>query len=164
MNSVVHVAVKLTRGPRLLGLVFMLAGIFSILSPQLLEVDQSDNRSLWIGLAFALIGLLASGIYSGIEVDMSGKRFRNFRAFLGIKLGDWTDIPALNGIYLFSQTEEFTSMPNGITPTLSGNVTDFYVMGISTDTKPVFSLAYEEKAKAQEAAEKISKGLEVSLR
>lgn len=164
MKSVVTVNVKLTQGPRLLGLICILAGILSILSPQFMEVSMPGNRSLWIGLVFMLAGLLISGIYRGTEIDISGKRFRNYQAYFGIKTGEWNNIPDLDGIYLFSQSEEFANMPNGITPTLSGTWTDFYVMAISKEITPVFSLVYTDRDPAQSVAERLSQGLGVSLK
>ena len=164
MSVVQSANVKWSSGHRILGLIFMAAGIFSILMPLFMEAPLSDNRSSWIGIVFILFGLPISTSFGGTEVNTSTRQFRSYRALLGIRWGNWQPLPAMDGLYTISLTGEIDYLPNGITPTLSGKVTDYYVMAVSADLKPLFYLSYPTEAQARKVAQELATGLGVPLK
>ena len=164
MNHITFPKVKLLSGQRILGLIVLVAGTASMLSPLFLGDPFADNRPLYTGMGFALAGIILSGFSNGTDIDLDSKRYRKYSSFLGVKRGEWMNIPALDGIYVVSHTEITTRPPNDISPVMNGPVTDFYVMAIGDSPEPVFGHGYRSERKAQEMAERLSKGLGAPLK
>jgi len=153
--------VKLFSGPRLLGMAFIGAGLFSIASPYFMQ--ESSGNSLLIGLCFAVFGLIITTTHKGTRVDTDNKRIQAYQAILGYKTGEWNAIPNLEGIYVTNTTDEHSNLPNGISPTLSGKVTDYHVMAISEDMQPVFALNFSDIDKAKKVAKQLGEALAVKV-
>ena len=141
-----------------------MAGLLSIVGYLVLDELNRTNRSVWGGLAFIVFGGLISTSYRGTQIDVSGKRFRLFQAILGYRFGKWESLPTLAGIYSISHSGEYTNLPNGISPTLSGKVTDYHVLAVSADLEPLFYLTYPAESQARKVARELATGLGVPLK
>lgn len=142
-----HKKRQLFSGPHLLGMLFILAGIFSLVSPYLIE-DTSADRSLYIGIGGIGFGLMVVSTYSGILIDFKGKRVKQYNAILGCKLGNWTKLPQITSVRLVTDRYEATNMANGVSPTLSGEVTDYVAFLCNPAGEPELSMVYTREEKA----------------
>ena len=156
--------VKIHTGLRLMGMVLLVGGLVSIFLPYFIDIAGESGKSLWTGLAFGLIGFFMAGASNGNEVDLTQKKHRHYKYFWGYKWGEWSDIPELDGIYYLKHSYEEDRTPNGISPTVSGRVTDHHVLGLIDEDTLVFSLKYYRAEKAQQAADQLSKALNVPLK
>lgn len=151
-------------GTRLLGLLFLLAGIFSLLGPDLIDGLEESSRSSWTGAAFVSFGLIVMNTYKGTLIDLNNKRFKTYSALAGLRRGTWQELPELSEVIVASITSERTNLPNGISPTLSGNTTAHFLLLMTGSAQAVLSLQFEKAPKAQQAAGLISEALELPVR
>ncbi len=147
MNSYHHKKRELFSGPHLLGVLFILAGTFSLISPYLIE-DTSAERSLYIGIGGVSFGLMVVSAYSGVIIDFKEKRVKEYSAFLGYKFGQWADLPEIASVRLVTDRYEATNVPNGVSPTLSGEVTDYVALLCTPEGQPTLSMVYTKEEKA----------------
>lgn len=147
MNSYHHKKRELFSGPHLLGMLFILAGTFSLISPYFIE-ETSPGRSLYIGIGGIGFGLMVVSTYSGVLIDFKQKRMKQYSAILGYKLGQWTELPEIASVRLVTDRYEATNMANGVSPTLSGEVTDYVALLCTPEGEPILSMVYTEEEKA----------------
>ncbi len=134
-------------GPHLLGLLFTLAGAFSFVSPYFIE-GTSPDRSLYIGIGGVCFGLLVLSVYGGTLIDFKGKRIKTYYAVLGYRFGEWKELPDIASVRLIAHSYKDTNVANGISPTLSGEVTDYVGILYDQEEQPVASLVYAREKKA----------------
>ena len=158
-----HSATGVFSSHRLIGILFVLAGLLSIASPYFMEEAGSGGRSLWVGIAFISIGVLVNSLFKGVLVDLADKRFKLYQSVLGLKSGNWESLDKAKSVRLIQITEHSTNLPNGISPTLSGNITDFHVVVISKDEQALFSMSYSSEQKAREVAKSLASGLDITF-
>lgn len=156
-----HRSITLFSGPHLLGMLFTLAGTFSLISPYLIE-DTSANRSLYIGLGGIGFGLAILSIYGGTLINFKGKKIKEYHAVLGYKFGEWKDLPDITSVRLIAHSYEDTNISNGISPTLSGEVTDYLGVLCNQEEEPVVSLLFTREKKAIAEINKIADQLGIT--
>jgi hypothetical protein len=154
---------NLISGPHLLGPVLIIAGLFALLSPLFLESESSIEKIIGVGVGAIVIGLGIVSSYGGTLIDFTEKRFKEYFSIGGYKLGEWADLPDISIVKLISNSYVFTNIPNGISPTFSGKVTDFKIFLYSDASKPVFSFIYSNKDKAIKKAKKLASNLNAEL-
>lgn len=113
-------------------------------------------KILGIGVGAIIIGLLIVTSFSGTIIDFTHGRFREYTSIGGLKFGDWSSIPVISKIVLISASYTATNTPNGISPTLSGKVTDFKTLLYSDSAKRVISFTYTSKEKASRDAKSLA--------
>lgn len=155
-----HKRRALFSGPHLLGFLFTLAGIFSLISPYFIE-ETSPGRSLYIGIGGIGFGLTVLSSYGGTLVDFNGNKVKEYNAILGYKFGEWTNLPDITSVRLIAHSYEDTNISNGISPTLSGEVTDYIGVLCTQNEEPVVSLVYTKEKKAIAEIRKIADRLGV---
>lgn len=154
---------NLVSGPHLLGPVLIIAGLFALLSPLFLESGSSMEKIIGVGVGAIVIGLGIVSSYSGTLIDFTEKRFKEYFSIGGYKFGEWENLPDISTIKVISNSYVITNIPNGISPTFSGKVTDFKIFLYSDVSKPVFSFVYSNKNKAIQKAKKLAYNLNAEL-
>lgn len=141
-------------GPRLLGFLLVGAGLLALISPWLIESGSSIEKSIAVGLAASLIGLILISLSSGILLDFRENRIKYFQNVLWMKFGDWEQIPQVQEIELIHHSYQSKNIPNGITPTMSGKMTMYKCVLKSSDTI-ILSLDFSKEKEALVVVEEI---------
>ncbi len=113
-------------------------------------------KILGIGVGAIIIGILIVTSYSGSIIDITKGRFKEYTSIAGYKFGEWSTLPEISKITLISTSYTATNTPNGISPTLSGKVTDFKTLLYSDSAKPILSFTYTSKVKASRDAKSLA--------
>ncbi len=150
-------------GPHLLGILLILAGVFALVSPMFLKSGVSIERVLAVGIGALIIGLLIVSSYGGTLIDFSQKRFKDYTSIVGYKYGEWMTMPDIVTIKVTSSSYRSTNTSNGISPTLSGKVTDFKIFLYANSPQPIFSFEYSSKRKAVKKAQRLAADLKADL-
>ena len=154
---------NLVSGPHLLGTLLIIGGLFALVSPTFLKSGSSMERILAVGIGALILGLLIISSYSGTLIDFSQKRFKEYLSFGGYKFGEWMALPDILKIKVISNSYISTNTPNGISPTLSGKVTDFKILLYSDAHQPVFSFKYANKDKVVKQGRHLAVNLNADL-
>ena len=141
----------------------IVAGVFALASPTFLASTSSMERIIAVGLGAILIGLFITFSYSGTLIDFPQNRFNEYTSFGGYKSGEWESLPAIVKVKAVQKSYISTNTPNGVSPTLSGKVTDYIVLLYADAAKPLFSFEYSKKAKAEKEARQLASQLKAEL-
>lgn len=154
---------NLVSGPHILGPLLIVAGLVALVGALIFENDGSMVRTLIVGGGAIVLGLLIINSYEGTLIDLRNKRIKTYNSIAGYKLGDWTALPDISLVKVISTSYVRTNVPNGISPTFSGKVTDFKILLYSDDTKPTLAFVYSKKKKAVKQATKLATNLNAEL-
>jgi hypothetical protein len=119
------------------------------------------EREFAIGIGAIIVGLLIISSYDGPLIDFTQKRFKEYLSIGSYKFGEWVALPDI--IKVISTSYIRRNTPNGISPTLSGKVTDFKTLIYSNSPKPEFSLKYSNMDKAVKHARRLAADLNADL-
>jgi len=154
---------NLLSGPHFVGALFIIAGLFALLSPLFFSIETSIERVIGVGMGAVILGLLIITSYSGTAIDFKEKRFKEYVTIAGYRTGKWTILPTIIKVKLISNSRMETNKPNGISPTLSAKVTDFKILLYSKSSEPMLSFVYSKRNKAMKVAEILSAQLNADL-
>lgn len=154
---------NLFSGIHLLGILLLFAGLFALVSPLFLSSGSSMTKILSVGTGSCFIGLLIILTYSGTLIDTSKNQFKEYVSIIGFRMGSWQDLPKIREIKVVSSTRFQRNIPNGISPTLSGKVTDHSILIYSDSDWPVFSFSYSNQSKATKQANFLAERLNSEL-
>lgn len=154
---------NLVSGPHILGPLLIVAGLVALVSAVIFKNDVTLVRTLLVGGGAIVLGLLIINSYDGTLIDLRNKRIKTYNSIAGYKLGDWTALPDISLVKVISTSYVRTNVPNGISPTFSGKVTDFKILLYSDDTKPTLAFVYSKKKKAVKQATKLATNLNAEL-
>lgn len=118
---------------------------------------------LGAGMGALIPGLVIVSSYGGTLIDFTKKRFKAYWSIGGYKFGEWKKLPVILKVKVISTSYIRTNTPNGISPTLSGKVTDFKTLIYSNASKPVFSFVYSNRDKALKHAKSLASKLNADL-
>jgi hypothetical protein len=163
MNSFKYKNRNLLSGPHFIGSLFIIAGLFALTSPVFFNIETSIERVIGVGVGALIFGLFLTTTYSGTIIDFSKKRYKQYWTIAGYKTGEWTTLPTIIKVKVISSSRIETNNPNGISPTLSGKVTDFKVLLCSNSSKPSLSFVYSKKEKSMKDAKILASHLNAEL-
>jgi hypothetical protein len=143
---------------RLLAICLIAAGLIVLLVPFFFEVDTDSQKIGLVGGGAFLIGMLLISIYSGTLIDFQKHRFREYQSILWFKFGKWEALPRIEHVELIHHSFRSTNTPNGISPTLSQQVTIYKCVLLSNSTK-FLALDYTKEKDAIADLEEIREGL-----
>ncbi|MEL6535082.1 MAG: hypothetical protein AAFQ98_06705, partial [Bacteroidota bacterium] len=106
------------------------------------------TRILSLGIGAIVIGLVILTSYTGVTIDYQTGRIRHYSSICGFKSGAWEDLPNIYSVEVISDTYTSTDTPNGVSPTLSGKVTDYKIILCRDDGGQVVSFEYTKKIPA----------------
>ena len=153
-----------SNGFHLLGLILLPVGVFLLIAPVFIEGLESLERSLFVGIGALVLGLIILSTYGGVMVSFQDRKIKEYYSFCGYKTGEWLPLPEQMSTELRSFSYKSTNTPNGISPTLSGKITEYRTFLYSGDSvDPVVYLRYTNQAQAIREAKLLSTHLEADL-
>ena len=129
------------------GYVFIFFGLAVFIFSALLEVYRGYFYiGGTIGLVFTLLGLWLSFSYYGVEIRLDKKKIRNFKAYMGIKVGGWHNLPAYESVIVEKVNPDNPSSFKGITPAIRWYKIRYIVVLASGARAQIFSVKPNTKA------------------
>jgi len=122
-------------GVRLLGIILMPAGLLVLFVPLFFEVSTDLQKIGIVGGGSFLVGVILVSIYSGTLLDFEKSRFKEYQSIFWFKIGDWKELPKIEQAELILHSFRSRNTPNGISPTLSHDVTIYKCVLISHGSK-----------------------------
>lgn len=150
-------------GPHLLGLIFIAAGFFTLVSPLFMPGDNSTTKAFIVGATSIVFGGMVITSYPGTFFDFENKRYKTYYALVGYKFGPWKTLPTVKLVKVFPYTFKGSMTPNGVNPTPTIQVTKYIVALYGDQPKPVVALEYENKNQALEGSIILSDALKATL-
>ena len=147
-------------GYLLAGTVSILMGLAVWITPFFLGVETPFLKILLVGGIPLLLGLGLISTFSGTLIDFEKKKIRRYQSILWIKTGKWEPLPRVNHTELIHHTYQHSNIPNGISPTISYEITTYKcVLKLEGNELLVFDYAREKDA--IRALAQIQKGLQL---
>ena len=163
MSSLNHKSRNLLSGPHLLGTLLLIAGLFALISPTFLESGSSPEKIAAVGIGAVILGLIIVTSYRGTIIDFAKHRFKDYQTIGGYKFGHWTPMPEILQVKVVSHSYISHDTPNGVSPTLSGKVTDLKTFVYTGDATPFLSFDHTSRDKAVKYATQLANNLHVEL-
>lgn len=163
MKNYLHTKISLFSGPHLLGMLFIVMGVFTLLSPAFLKSDSPPEQAYIIGIIATGLGIMIVTLYEGTAIDFQKKRVKTFTAFMGYRFGKWEALPKIDRVVVIKAHHSITNTPNGISPTLSGTVIEHRVFLYAENPRPVYQFTYSDQKRAVRAAQLLSSNLDVTF-
>jgi len=154
---------NLFTGPRVLGVLFLLAGIIFLIIPIAVEDLEITSRTLWIGIGAIVFGLFVMSTQSGIFISFDKLRLKEYTYILGFKVGEWISISDVCILSISTETSRTNNTPNGISPTLSRYTTNHWVHMYGPNNVLIHSILYDKKEMALKHSKLIATQLGTEL-
>lgn len=158
MGKFNHTYRTIWSGGRFLGLILISMGVVVVLTPLFMEVE---TEVLEIGLVAGiptLIGLILISTYTGTLLDFQNRKYKEYQSVFWFKFGEWQELPKIERAEMVLHSFRSRNVPNGISPTLSGEVTIYKCVVIANGTK-FLALDFAREKDAIAALQKIKTGL-----
>ena len=146
-----------------MGPLLVLAGLFAFASPYFFTLTVSMMRVWAVGTLSCLLGVVILTSYPGMLIDFTQARYKEYYTVCGIKFGQWVGLPKINSVRVVSATYTSTNTANGISPTLSGKVTEYRLQLLSAEGTPALSLPYASRKKATRQAQRMAQRWAITL-
>ncbi len=145
MNHLHYVNRK--NGLQIVGGILILMGLIVLAVPIFFEVDTEFSKVLLVSGIPIVIGVIMISTYSGTLIEFENHKFKEYQSIQWIKFGDWQNLPKIENAELIHYTYTQTNTPNGISPTISGEVTVYKCVLVSGGKKfMVFDYSKEKDA------------------
>ncbi|WP_057937071.1 hypothetical protein [Algoriphagus resistens] len=151
-----------TKGPRILGQIFLASGLLVILVAFFVEVETDPLKVVLVAGGAVVIGFILASIKSGILIDFQNYQFKKYKRILWFSFGEWEALPQVGHLELIHHSFRSSYIPNGITPTLNGQIT-LYKVVLLANNKKFLVLDYTKEKDAVAALDEIEKGLGISF-
>ncbi|MEB2773941.1 hypothetical protein SYJ56_01395 [Algoriphagus sp. D3-2-R+10] len=121
--------------------------------------NKTDPLTLYtiIGISF-LLGLLSLSTFTGTLIDFEGNKFKEYQSIFWIKFGEWQELAKIEHAELILHSFRRTNIPNGISPTLSREITIYKCVLVAGGTKFI-SLDFAREKEAIKALQALKSGL-----
>ncbi len=134
-------------GSRILGICLLGAGLIVLLIPMFFEVATNPQKIGLVGGGAVLLGTVLIAMSAGTELDFQNNRFREYYSVGWFKFGEWQDLPKIEHAEMIIHSFRSQHIPNGITPTMSGEVTLYKCVLLAGGSKfLVFDYSREKDA------------------
>ncbi|MEL7146845.1 MAG: hypothetical protein AAFO69_10785 [Bacteroidota bacterium] len=150
-------------GPHLTGLLLLLAGVAICASPMYMTTLTPLKDLLSVGIAAIAIGLLIMFTYSGTLIDFTNGRVKEYQSIAGLKIGQWSNLPAVHTVRVVSVNSHHSNVSNGVSPTFSGTVTEFKVVLYQDSHLPSYTFTYAKEEIALKDAKVLASMLSATL-
>lgn len=152
-----------TLSPHLLGLLFLGIGLFILISPYVMQSDNSTTKVLMVGGSNVVFGLLVVFSYGGTQIDFTTQKYVDYYSLAGFQFGKAKNLPAIRLVKAMTIKKHVTMVSNGVNPSLSGNVYVHVLFLYAASTTPFFVFEYPNKNKCLEDAKYLSEHLKAKL-
>ncbi|WP_339867473.1 hypothetical protein [uncultured Algoriphagus sp.] len=148
----------LWNGSHLVGISLVSIALIIWITSNFIE-NETDPFTLYmiVGI-FLFLGILSLSTYSGILIEFDRSRFKEYQSVFWFKIGEWKELPKIEHAEFILHSFRATNIPNGITPTLSGEVTIYKCVLLANGTK-FLALDYGREKDAVVAIEEIREAL-----
>ncbi|MDX5340305.1 MAG: hypothetical protein LPK25_14855 [Cyclobacteriaceae bacterium] len=147
-------------GYLLAGIVLLIMSLTVIVIPFFQEVETPFFKLLLVGGIPFLLGLGLISTFSGTLIDLGKKKIKRYQSIFWVKTGKWEPLPRINHAELIHHTYQHRNLPNGISPTISSEITTYKcVLKLEGNELLVFDYAKEKDA--IHALAQIQKGLQL---
>lgn len=147
-----------TKGPRILGQMLLASGVIVILVPFFADLDTEHLKIALVGGGAILIGIILSSLKSGTLFDFQSRKFKEYQRILWFESGEWEQLQEIDHVELIHHTFRTSFIPNGITPTMNGQVTIYKIVLLVSGAK-FLVLDFTREKDAIAALEEIKNGL-----
>lgn len=110
-----------------------------------------------VGISF-LLGLLSLSTFTGTIIDFESNKFKEYQSIFWVKFGEWQELPKIELAELILHSFRRTNTPNGISLTLSREITIYKCVLLANGTK-FLALDFPKEKDAVVALEEIKKGI-----
>lgn len=141
--------------------ILLLMGLIVLSVPFFVEVDTAFSKILLVGGIPIVIGVIMISTYRGTLLDFEAHKLKEYQSILWIKFGEWQNLPIIENAELIHYTYTHTNTPNGISPTLSGEIT-IYKCVLVVKSKKFMVFDYTKETDAIIALDKIREGYKLS--
>jgi hypothetical protein len=154
---------NLVSGPHILGPLLIVPGVVALVGTAIFNTEDTPTRKIFLGGGAIVLGIIIINSYEGTLIDFSKRRVKAYFSIGGYKLGEWKTLPDISTVKLISTTYTRTNVPNGISPTFSGKVTDYKTLLFSDGDNPMLTFVYSKKKKAIKQATRLATNLNAKL-
>lgn len=148
---------SLWNGSHLIGAILICAGLIILVTSFFIN-QETDQLTLTVMVGcFLFLGLLIMSTFTGKLLDFKDSKIKNYQSVLWIKFGEWQPLPVVDKVDLILHSYRSSGFSNGISPSISYDITVFKVVLIGQNTL-VMNLDYSSQKKASKALEELKKG------
>ncbi|GAB3828626.1 hypothetical protein [Pontibacter rugosus] len=151
-----------TSGPHLIGLLLIVAGLVSTVSPVFIEGSSSLEKAMWVGAGAITLGLVIVLSYNGTLIDFDRNRVKEYSSIMGYKAGKWVTLPNITKVAVISVRQKAANTPNGISPTWSGTVTEHKVFLYAAKPTPHLLFGFSNRERALQTAKLLAANLDAA--
>lgn len=147
-------------GVHLFGFILILMGMIVLTVPLFLEVESAFIEVFFVSGVPLAIGVFMISTYTGTLIDFEANKSKKYQSILWFKFGKWQNLPKIENAELIHYTYFIRNRPNGISPTLSGEIT-VYKCVLVVEGKKFMVFDYSKENKAIAALDKIKRGFKI---
>lgn len=145
-------------GYLLAGSVLLIISLIIFGIPVFQEIETPFSKILLVGGIPFLLGLGLVSTYSGTLIDFEKKKLKKYMSIFWIKTGLWESLPQVENAELIHYTYQQKNLPNGISPTISSEITTFKCV-LKLEGKKLLVFDYANEKNAIKALAQIQEGL-----
>lgn len=145
MSTFNHKKRRRFEGSHLIGVLLIASGVTAFVVSIFISLNPPFDNINPLIACLIIIGLVLVFTYSGIEINFTKSTFREYICFSGVKFGEWTSLPPISKVKLKFSNHTATNTPNGISPTLSGNVQEHRVLLYANQPTPLLSFTFNKR-------------------
>lgn len=160
MRTFNHKNQKRWIGLHLIGILLICAGLIILITSFFIG-QETDRFTLFtmVGLSIVL-GIIVISTFRGTLIDFKTSKIKIYQAILWVKIGNWNTLPSIDKVDMIIHSYKTSNFRNGISPTLSYQVTVYKVVLLSKNTV-VLDFDYSSQEKASSALEVLKSGLDM---
>lgn len=148
-------------GFRLGGIILILMGMVVYAVPSFIEVETEASKILLVGGIPIVLGIILISTYSGTQIDFETHKIKKYQSMLWVKIGKWEHLPRIENAELIHYTYQLRNLPNGISPSLSSEITTYKVV-LTLEGWEFMVFDYTKEKDAIMALEKFKVGFKLS--
>jgi hypothetical protein len=114
-----------------------------------------------VGFIMVLLGPAAAFTFSGIDINLTDKTYRDYISFLGIKTGTWVPLPEIEYISVYNA--KYSSSNHSYVQTYKKEDEAVAVQFVMPGNKRMFITEYDQKHKAISTAALLSNRLRIEV-
>tara|TARA_R110002020_G_scaffold38849_4_gene116281 strand:- start:1848 stop:2333 length:486 start_codon:yes stop_codon:yes gene_type:complete len=148
----------LWNGSHLAGIVCLSIALVIWVTSNFIDNETDPFTLFMIVGIFLFLGILSLSTYSGTLIDFENNKFKEYQSLFWLKLGEWKELPKIEHAELIIHSFRRNSKPNGITPTLSYELTVYKCVLLFNGTK-FLALDFTREKDAAAAVAEINSAL-----
>ncbi len=141
---------------------FIVIAVALLISPYILEQGNTSVKTTIMGIVAFVSALCLRYSYQGVELDTASKRIRKYTAIIGIKVGEWVNLPDLKKLrFSLSRDTGVSISQNTVIKQTPAAL--YHVTLIPAVKSPEYVIRIANPEKAQEVAAALSDALHLDI-